>query len=89
MQIELTPEQVSFIDMGIQSGRFRNADDAMRKMLVEWEQRERARMELLASLELAQHSVEAGEGETYTADTMRLLVDSVKKAEWKISPENK
>lgn len=80
MQIELTPEQVSFIDMGIQSGRFRNADDAMRKMLVEWEQRERARMELLASLELAQHSVEAGEGETYTADTMRLLVDSVKKS---------
>ncbi len=79
MQIELTPEQVSFIDMGIQSGRFRNADDAMRKMLVEWEQRERARMELLASLELAQHSVEAGEGETYTADTMHLLVDSVKK----------
>lgn len=80
MQIELTPEQVTFIDMGIQSGRFRNADDAMRKMLVEWEQRERARMELLASLELAQHSVEAGEGETYTADTMRLLVDSVKKS---------
>jgi putative addiction module CopG family antidote len=77
MQVELTPEQNSFVDMGIQEGRFRDSEEAVRQALVLWEKRERIRVELMASLDLAERFLEAGEGETYTSDTLHNLVDSV------------
>jgi putative addiction module CopG family antidote len=79
MQIELTPAQNSFIELGIQEGRFRDSDEAIRQALAQWEKRERARVELLASLDLAEQSLEAGEGEEYTVDNLNELVESVKK----------
>ena len=79
MQIELTPAQNSFIQLGIQEGRFRDSDEAIRQALAQWEKRERARVELLASLDLAEQSLEAGEGEEYTVDNLNELVESVKK----------
>jgi putative addiction module CopG family antidote len=79
MQVELTPEQNSFVDLGIQEGRFKDSDEAVRQALALWEKRERIRVELMASLDLAEQSLEAGEGETYTCDTLHNLVDSVQK----------
>lgn len=79
MQVQLTPEQSSFVDLGIQQGRFRNSEEAVRQALALWEKRERARVELLASLDLAEESLDAGEGETYTDATLHELVDSVAK----------
>lgn len=78
MQIQLTPEQSSFVELGIQEGRFRNSEEAVRQALALWEKRERARVELLASLDLAEESLEADEGETYSAETLNELVASVK-----------
>jgi putative addiction module CopG family antidote len=78
MQVELTPAQSSFVDLGIQEGRFRNSEEAVREALAQWEKRERIRVELLASLDLAEQSLDAGEGETYTSDTLSELVESVK-----------
>jgi putative addiction module CopG family antidote len=78
MQVELTPEQSSFVDLGIQEGRFRDREEAVRRALAQWEKRERARVELLASLDLAEQSLESGEGETYTCETLNDLVESVK-----------
>jgi putative addiction module CopG family antidote len=77
MQIQLTPEQSSFVDLGIQEGRFRDSDEAVRQALAQWERRERARLELLASLDLAEQSLETGEGETYTPETLHELVESI------------
>jgi Arc/MetJ-type ribon-helix-helix transcriptional regulator len=77
MRIELTPEQNSFIDLGIQEGRFRDSLDAVRHALAQWEKRERARAEFLASLDLAEESLDAGEGEEYTSETLQRLVSSV------------
>jgi putative addiction module CopG family antidote len=77
MQVELTPAQNSFVDLGIQEGRFRDSDEAVRQALAQWEKRERDRVELLASLDLAEQSLDAGEGETYTCETLRELVESV------------
>ncbi len=77
MRIELTPEQNSFIDLGIQEGRFRDSQDAVQQALAQWEKRERARAELLASLGLAEQSLAAGEGEEYTPETLNHLVSSV------------
>jgi putative addiction module CopG family antidote len=78
MQVELTPEQSSFVDLGIQEGRFRDREEAVRRALAQWEKRERARVELLASLDLAEESLDAGEGETYTCENLNELVESVK-----------
>lgn len=78
MQVELTPEQASFIDLGIQEGRFRDSEDAVREALAQWEKRERVRIELLASIDAAEKSLDAGEGEEYSPDTLAALVQSVK-----------
>ncbi len=78
MQVDLTPAQSSFIDLGIQEGRFRNSEEAVQQALSQWEKRERMRVELVTSLDLAEYSLDAGEGESYTAETLHLLVESVK-----------
>lgn len=78
MQVQPTPEQNSFIDLGIQEGRFRDREEAVRQALALWEKRERARVELLASLDLAEQSLDAGEGETYTSENLHELVRGVK-----------
>ncbi len=57
-------------------------------MPVEWGQRERTRMELLASLEMPQQPIEAGEGEIYIADTMHMLVNSMNKCGMEILAGN-
>jgi Arc/MetJ-type ribon-helix-helix transcriptional regulator len=67
----------SFVDLGIQEGRFRNSDEAVRQALAQWEKRERERVELLASLDLAERSLDAGEGETHSSETLHELVESV------------
>jgi putative addiction module CopG family antidote len=78
MQVDLTPAQASFIDLGIQEGRFRNSEEAIREALALWEKRERARIELLASLDSAEQALDAGEGEEYTIETLPSLVQSVR-----------
>jgi Arc/MetJ-type ribon-helix-helix transcriptional regulator len=77
MQVDLTPEQSSFIALGIQEGRFRNSEEAVQQALAQWEKRERARVELFASLDLAEQSLDAGKGETYTPDTLSELLESI------------
>jgi Arc/MetJ-type ribon-helix-helix transcriptional regulator len=77
MQVQLTPEQSSFVNLGIQEGRFSAPEDAVQQALALWEKRERARVELLASLDLAERSLDAGEGETYTVETLHELTQLV------------
>jgi putative addiction module CopG family antidote len=78
MQVQLTPAQNSFVDLGIQEGRFRDSDEAVRQALAQWEKRERTRVELLASLDLAEQSLDAEEGETYSSETLHELVASIR-----------
>lgn len=77
MQVELTPEQSTFVELGIQEGRFRDREEAVRQALALWEKRERARVEMLASLDFAEQSLDAGEGEEYSFDSLPGLVESV------------
>jgi putative addiction module CopG family antidote len=79
MEIELTPEQNSFIHLGIEQGRFRHVEDAVKDALALWETRERARIELLASLDVAEQSLDAGEGSSYTAETIHELARGVER----------
>jgi len=77
MEIELTPEQDSFVHLGIEQGRFRHAEDAVKDALALWEKRERARVELLAALDEAEQSLDMGEGKTYTSDSIHELAEAV------------
>ena len=77
MRIDLTPAQAAFVDLGIQEGRFRDSEEAIREALAQWEKRERARVELLVSLDTAEQALDAGEGEEFTAETLPNLGRSI------------
>jgi Arc/MetJ-type ribon-helix-helix transcriptional regulator len=56
MQVELSPEQSSFIELGIQEGRFRDPKEAIEQALAPWVRREQARLELLAEIAVGDQS---------------------------------
>jgi putative addiction module CopG family antidote len=56
MQIQLSPEQSSFVELAIQEGRFREPEEAMQQALALWVERERVRLELLAEIDAGDNS---------------------------------
>ena len=87
MQVELTPEQSSFVDLGIQEGRFRDREEAVQRALAQWEKRERARVELLASLDLAEQVPRCRRGrDIYRGDLSTSWSSPSKCAVWQSSP---
>jgi putative addiction module CopG family antidote len=73
MEIELTAEQEAFVTEAVMNGRFSNTTEALRSAVDLWVERERVRMELLASLEDAIDSVEAGEYTEYDEESLANL----------------
>lgn len=78
MEVHLTPDQKAFVRQGIESGRFRCAEDAVEEALLQWEERERKRAEFLATLDDAKASLARGEGRVITQQSMRELAEEVK-----------
>lgn len=66
MELRLNPDQEAFIREGIESGRLRNPEDAFEQAMSLWEERERRRMEILASVQSAEASLTRGEGRRIT-----------------------
>ena len=62
MQIELTPELDGFMEYAISKGLYSNREDAIHAALTMWEERARARLELIEELAAAERSIDAGEG---------------------------
>jgi len=58
MEIELTPEQKSFVHLGIEQGRFKDSAEAVKHALDQWVERERSRLELLAAIDAGEASPE-------------------------------
>lgn len=56
MQIELTPEQESFVNEAVVNGRAATPTDAVQAALNLWIERERARYELIAAIEEGEES---------------------------------
>ena len=77
MDVRLTPDQEAFIRQAIETGRFQRAEDAVREALSLWEERERARAEILAAVDMAETSLARGEGRPITPESMRELADEV------------
>ena len=78
MEVHLTPDQEAFVRQAIESGRFHRAEDAVQEALSLWEERERHRVELLATLDDAKASLARGEGRIITQQSMRELAEEVK-----------
>ncbi|MGC2210295.1 MAG: hypothetical protein WA532_09305 [Candidatus Korobacteraceae bacterium] len=78
MELHLTPDQQAFVRQAIQSGRLQREEDAVQEALALWEERERARAEILAAVDEAEASLGRGEGRVITEQSMRELADEVK-----------
>jgi putative addiction module CopG family antidote len=62
MEVQLTPDQKAFVRQAIESGRLSREEDAVKEALSLWEERERRRLEILASVDRAEVSLARGEG---------------------------
>ena len=78
MEVVLTPDQKAFVLQAIKTGRYRREEDAVQEALSLWEERERARAEILAALDLSELSLARGEGRIITGQSMRDLAEDVK-----------
>jgi Arc/MetJ-type ribon-helix-helix transcriptional regulator len=78
MEVQLTPDQRAFVRSAIESGRLRREEDAIEEALSLWEERERARAEILAAVDDAEASLANGEGRAMTPRTIQELAESVK-----------
>jgi putative addiction module CopG family antidote len=79
MEVHLTPDQEAFVRQGVASGRFQSETDAVAEALALWEERERARAEILAAVDAAEASLDRGEGILVSEQSMRELADDVKR----------
>jgi putative addiction module CopG family antidote len=78
MEVHLTPDQQAFVRQAVESGRLRRAEDAIQEALSLWEERERARAEILTGVDAAEASLARGDGRTITQESMRQLAEEVK-----------
>ena len=80
MEVHLTDDQRAFIREALQSGRIRHEEDAIREAMLLWEERERRRLQILASVDRAEASLSKGEGRTVTSsEQTRQLADEIKR----------
>src|SRR5207237_10579890 len=78
MNVDLTPDQRALVKRAIESGRFSHEEEAVQEALALWEERERRRLEILASLDEAEASLARGEGRPITEESLKALADDVK-----------
>jgi hypothetical protein len=80
MDVELTPDQQALVRDAVESGRLQRPEQVVQEALSLWEERERRRLEILASVEAAEESLATGRGRVITSlDETRQLADDVKK----------
>jgi Arc/MetJ-type ribon-helix-helix transcriptional regulator len=78
MEYRLTADQRAFARLAIETGRLHSEEEAIQEALALWEERERGRVELLATLDDARASLARGEGRVITQESMRELAAEVR-----------
>ena len=78
MEDQLTEDQRAFVRQAIETGRLHRAEEAVQEAMSLWEERERTRAEILASVDRADASLARGEGRAITEQSMRELADEIK-----------
>jgi putative addiction module CopG family antidote len=74
MEVQLTEDQLAFVQQGIESGRYLSEQEAVKDALAMWEERERRRAEILAAIDIAEASLARDEGKVISTyeETMQL-----------------
>ena len=78
MEVRLTSDQRAFARRAVETGRLHSEEEAVQEALVLWEERERGRVTLLATLDEARASLARGEGRVITQESMRELTAEVR-----------
>jgi Arc/MetJ-type ribon-helix-helix transcriptional regulator len=78
MEVQLTADQKAFALRAVGTGRLHSEEEAVQEALTLWEERERQRVELLASFDDARASLARGEGRVITQESMRELAAEVR-----------
>jgi Arc/MetJ-type ribon-helix-helix transcriptional regulator len=73
MEVQLTSDQKAFARRAVEAGRLQSEEDAVQQALALWEDRERRRVEFLATLDEARASLARGEGREITPESMQQL----------------
>jgi Arc/MetJ-type ribon-helix-helix transcriptional regulator len=79
MEIRLTPSQEEFVRHAIDAGRLGSPEAAAREAMALWEERERRRLEILATVDEAEASIERGEGISLTEQSLDAFVEDIKR----------
>ena len=80
MEVQLTDDQTAFVRQGLESGRYRREEDALRDAWSLWEERERRRAEILAAVDIAEASFARGDGRMITTrDEAEQLAEEIKR----------
>ena len=79
MQITLTEAQEALVQRAVDSGRLSRAEDAVAEALLLWEEQQRAREALVASIEAERGAIARGEGIEITRISLRTLGEDVKR----------
>ena len=77
MEVRLTPEQEAKIRAAVASGRLATPEKALEEALALWEDNERRRAELIASLERGEADIEAGRYTDYDEESSKNLADEL------------
>jgi putative addiction module CopG family antidote len=78
MEVQLTSDQRAFARRAVETGRLQTEEDVVREALALWEERERRRLEFLATLDEARGALARGEGRAITKESMRDLSAQVR-----------
>ena len=78
MNVELSVDQKAFARQAVETGRLHREEDAVQEALDLWEERERNRAQILASVDHAEASLARGKGREITEESMRQLASDVK-----------
>ncbi len=78
MDVQLTADQKAFARHAIETGRIHHENDVVQEALALWEDRERARLQILATLDIAEASLARGKGRVITEQSMMDLAIEVK-----------
>jgi len=89
MEVHLTPDQEAFIRQAMETGRLHREEDAVQEAMLLWEERERRRMEILASVDKAEASLARDEGRRITSheEVVQLAEDIKQRGKARLSAE--
>jgi len=89
MEVHLTPDQEAFIRQAMETGRLHREEDAVQEAMLLWEERERRRMEILASVDKAEASLARDEGRRITSheEVVQLAEDVKQRGKARLSAE--